>query len=106
MDVSIIKDCFINDKVLYSKHALYEMQNEEYGIITEDEVYQIIINGEIITNYENDKPYPSYLIFGMTEKNRPLHVVAAYDKEDDIVIIITIYHPDPNLWIDYKERRK
>lgn len=101
-----IKWCFFDDKIIYSQHSLYEMLNEEYGIISDDEVAQAVSNGVIIESYSDDKPYPSYLIYGSTLENRPLHIVAAYNHEDNIVIIITVYQPDPELWVDYKIRRK
>jgi len=35
---------------------------EEFGKIREQEVFEAITCGEIIEEYENDKPYPSMLI--------------------------------------------
>lgn len=100
-----IQDCFKSDKVLYSKHAKDEMADEEYGEILEQEVNEVALNGKIIEIYPDDEPYPSCLIYGRTSEDRPLHVVCAYSKESDIVIIITVYHPDPARWSDF-ERRK
>lgn len=36
---------------------------EEFGKIREQEVFEAITCGEIIKEYENDKPYPSMLIY-------------------------------------------
>ena len=58
-----------------------------------------------VETYEDDRPYPSVLVFGRTESGRPLHVVIAYDKDDDIAVIITVYQPDPARWIDFRRRR-
>lgn len=80
------------------------MQKEIFGRIRE--VFEAIMNGEIIEEYENDKPYPSMLIFGRTDNGRPLHVVCAYTRDDDLAIVVTAYQPDPNLWIDYKRRKR
>jgi hypothetical protein len=99
-----IHNCFANDKVLYTSHSLKEMKNEEFGEIFDEEVYEAVMNGEIITEYLDDKPYPSVLILGFTKQNRPIHIVSAYNELDDNSIIITVYHPDPNNWIDYKRR--
>lgn len=100
-----IQNCYKSGKVLFSQHAKAEMENEELGRIKEKEVNKAILNGKIIENYPDDKPYPSCLIYGKTEEERPLHVVCAYSKDDDIAIIITVYQPDPQKWIEY-ERRK
>lgn len=100
-----IQRCFKQQKVLYTSQAREEMQLEEQGTITEEEVYQAIIN-EIIEKYEDDQPYPSILLYGKTIKERPIHIVLAYCKEDHITIVITVYQPDPKLWINYRRRRK
>ena len=100
-----IQACFGKDKVLYSKHARDEMENEEFGEIKEIEVYEAVSGGKIIEQYPDDEPYPSCHIYGQTGQGRPIHVVCAYSGESDIVVIITVYQPDPARWIDF-ERRK
>lgn len=101
-----IRQCFDSDQVLYSGHARREMRVEEFGPITDQEVYEAISSGEVIETYYDDKPYPSVLIFGMTKTNRPLHIVCAYNNEDNRAVIITVYHPDSNRWEDYRRRKK
>lgn len=101
-----IKQCFDNNQILYTHHAVLEMRDEEFGRIFEQEVYESIRNGEIIEKYSDDKPYPSVLLFGKTSSGRPLHVVCAYDKEENLAIIVTVYQPDPDVWVDNKKRRK
>ena len=101
-----IQNCFTKNKVYYSRHAKVEMENEEFGQIKEHEIFESISSGQIIESYPNDKPYPSVLIYGRSKQNRPLHNVCAYNENDDLTIVITVYHPDPELWIDYKIRRK
>ncbi len=101
-----IQKCNENDKVLYTQHARNEMINEKFGPIYENETNEAIKNGKIIKEYLNDKSYPSVLIYGKTESNRPLHAVCAYNQEDDIIIIITAYHPDPDVWENNTIRRK
>lgn len=100
-----ILECFESDLVLYSRHAKFEMEHEEFGRIFEKEVYEAICSGEVIEEYPEDKPYPSVLIYGRTTENRPLHMVCAYSQTENLVIVVTVYHPDPKLWIDYKRRK-
>ena len=64
------------------------MRREEFGSITDQEVYESICNGEIIKSYSDDTPYPSILIFGSTTNDRPLHTVCAYNPEDGQVIVV------------------
>lgn len=100
-----IQDCFKSEKVLYTRHARDEMEKEEFGEIKDKEVCETVLNGKITETYPEDEPYPSCLIYGKTSGNRPLHVVCAYSKDSDMAIIITVYQPNPDQWIDL-ERRK
>lgn len=81
------------------------MRWEELGRIYEGEVHEAVLNSEVIEEYPDDQPYPSVLILGCTLTNRPLHVVCAYDSEEDTAVVITVYHPDSGRWIDYRRRR-
>ena len=101
-----IRECFESDSVFYTRHAKFEMENEQFGRIFDHEIYEAVCNGGVIEEYLEDKPYPSVLIFGRTVVNRPLHIVCAYNKENDMVIVITTYYPNPDLWIEYKRRKK
>jgi hypothetical protein len=103
--INRIQKCFESHSVFYTRHAKFEMVNEEFGRILDHEVYEAVSGGEVIGEYPEDKPYPSVLIFGRTMTDRPLHIVSAYNDEENLAIIITVYHPDPDLWIDYKRRR-
>ncbi len=84
-----IRNCFNLDKVLYSGHARHEMQIDEFGSIKDQEVYEAIQGGVIIKEYSDDKPYPSILIFGKTNRERQLHIVCAYDSDENHTIVIT-----------------
>jgi hypothetical protein len=39
------------------------MQEEEFGLITDQEVYEAVCIGEVIETYPDDTPYPSVLLF-------------------------------------------
>ncbi|MCK4476462.1 MAG: DUF4258 domain-containing protein [Methanophagales archaeon] len=75
----------------------------ERGIKIE-EVKEAIKNGEIIEEYLDDKPLPSYLIYGRTKYNRAIHAVVGVN--DDMVAIITVYEPEEEKWIDYMRRKR
>ena len=47
--------------------------------ITETEIREVIVQGEIIEDYPDDTPYPSCLVSGLAN-GRPLHFVLAYNK--------------------------
>lgn len=100
-----IKISIRNKKVKFSSHAREEMEYEEFGKITKDEVYDSILNGYVIEDYPNDKPYPCCLIYGKTSKGGHIHSVCAYITEEDTTIIITVYEPNPIRWINYEKRK-
>lgn len=100
-----IRSCFESDRVLYSGHARREMREEEFGPVSDQEVYEAICGGEVVETYLDDRPYPSVLIFRMTALDRPLHVVCAYNGEEDRAVIVTVYEPDPERWENHKNRR-
>jgi hypothetical protein len=86
----------------FTKHALD--QSILRGITVQD-LREAIANGEIIEDYPKDKYGPSWLVFGLTKSNKAIHFQCSYPTRE-IVKIITLYHPDPEEWIDYKVRRE
>jgi hypothetical protein len=91
-------------KIIYTLHALNEML-EETEMISKDEVRDVIFNGEIIENYPEDKRGHSCLIFWISKKKRPVHVVCA--PKEEYLAIITTYIPSLEKWEeDFKARRK
>jgi hypothetical protein len=70
--------------------------------VTRQEVESAILTGEIIEEYPDDKYSPSCLIYGKTEIGRDLHVQVSLPP---MVVIITVYEPDPEEWVDCKIRR-
>lgn len=61
--------------------------------------------GEVIEDYPQDKYGPSCLVLGWTGAGRPLHVQCSYPSRP-LVKVITLYEPDPNVWVNFRERRK
>ena len=90
------------ENITYSEHAIGQMFSR---IITPNDVDHIVAFGETIAEYKNDKPYPSKLILGFLEK-RPIHIVVAYNKENQNCIIVTAYQPDIKLWSNYFKTKK
>lgn len=82
-------------------HALQRMFERK---VSYDEVIETLKTGEVIEEYEEDKPHPSQLLLSWSQ-DRPLHIVVAFG-EDNSAIIITVYEPDPGQWDDeFKHRR-
>lgn len=91
-------------KVIYSAHAVDEM-NAEDELISVEEVRQVVFNGEIIEDYPEDKRGHSCLMFAMPDTKRPVHIVCA--PKEEYLAIITAYIPSLEKWQeDFKKRRK
>lgn len=86
----------------FTSHAIQRMFERAIG---RDTVISVVQNGEVIAEYTEDEPYPSYLFFSYVNK-RPVHVLSALDIETKICYIITVYEPDIEIWSeDFKTRR-
>jgi hypothetical protein len=59
---------------------------------------------ELIEDYPEDPRGHSFLLLGFTLNRQPIHAVCALHEY--ILVIITVYRPDPDLWVDWKKRRK
>lgn len=95
-----IKDAFKRDEYYYTRHALDQMFRRS---ISDREIKEAILAGEIIEDYLEDKRGHSCLIYGRTRKNRPLHIQCTVPPK---VEIITTYEPHPKEWFNFRERRK
>jgi hypothetical protein len=73
--------------------------------LTLDQVLHATRCGEIIEKYVDDKPYPSCLIYGRTPDDAPVHAVWAYNVNNGWAVLITVYRPDPQRWIESRQRR-
>ena len=92
-------DC---ERIVFSGHATRQMFHRG---LDKDDVLDVIREGEVIFDYQDDTPYPSCLILGFV-RNTPVHVVLAIDKQQQTGIVITAYVPDIELWADdFKNRR-
>ena len=91
-----------NHAVIFRVHAIRRMFARS---ISRDEVLHVIQYGSVITQYADDRPYPSRLILGWVNE-RPLHIVVADNSVDCQIIVITAYEPDVSIWYDGFERRR
>lgn len=88
--------------LIFSSHAIQRMFMRQ---ITQEEVKTVIAYGEIINNYSDDQPFPSYLLLDFVG-DKPIHVVFSYDRETETGYVITAYIPDPDIWqSNFKTKR-
>ncbi len=98
-----IKFAVIKSNIEWQKHALERMLERR---IARSDVKEVLLTGELIERYSNDKPYASYLVAGKVG-SEVYHVVVAYDEKSETCFIITVYRPDLKYFeSDLKTRKK
>ena len=91
------------NKILFSDHIISQMFRRNISLA---EVKFILNNGEVIREYADDKPYPSFLLLGFID-HRPLHLLVAKDADTGNCVMVTAYEPDKNLWSsDFKNKNR
>ena len=102
MKIEDIVNAIRHNRIRITDHADEEAQVDHLGF---DEIFFSVFQGEIIEDYPDDKPYPSCLIYGKAFSDKPIHSVWAYNMDNQWAVLVTVYCPDPNRWIDWRIRR-
>ena len=89
MDITGIQAHVAAGQFTFTDHALQRMIRRD---ISDTEVIEAILAGEIIEEYPDDKYSPSCLIYGQTKAGRHIHVQCCLPPR---VKVITTYDPDP-----------
>lgn len=90
------------ESIAVTEHARIRLY--ERKILIED-IINGIETGEIIKQYEDDKPLPSCLILGFSIKSEYIHIVVSCDM--NFIYLITAYFPSPEVWEnDFKTRKE
>jgi len=85
----------------YSNHCLLRIIERDINV---DDIESVLKKGEIIKEYLDDEPYPSFLVLGFVDK-KALHVVTAV--YDETCIVITAYWADEEIWADgFRTKKK
>jgi hypothetical protein len=100
--IAEIRDKVADDRFELSRHAADQSIKRAISV---SEVREALVTGEVIENYPDDKYGPSCLVFGTTTAGRPLHIQCSYPSRPTLKII-TLYEPDPSLWIGFRQRRR
>ena len=88
MTIKEIQDKIKKSEYRFSDHAIKRMIKRS---IDRHEVEEVVLGGEIIEEYPDDKFSPSYLVYGKTKNGRNIHVQLS---QSSLVVIITTYEPN------------
>lgn len=103
MDIQDLSRAIRAGRVLVSNHADTEAENDLLQI---QAILVSVLTGTIIKHYPDDKPYPSCLVLSWLDTVNPLHSVWAYNQATRYAVLVTVYRPDPDRWIDWITRKK
>ena len=103
MEIDDIIQAIQANHIRITDHADEEAQTDR---LTLDEIFHSVLHGEIIEEYPTDQPYPSCLIYGQDSEGDPIHSVWALNREYQWAVLITVYRPDPERWVNWRERRR
>lgn len=102
IDITILQKLNEPNKIAITKHAKKRLIERN---ITITDIINGIQTGEIIKQYEDDKPLPSCLVLGFSVNNKYIHIVVSHDV--DYIYLITAYYPNIDQWEnDFKTRKK
>lgn len=101
LSINIIKQMVENGNIRWTNHVIVRLIQRD---IVQADIENVLLNGEIIEEYENDYPYSSCLVYGVNLNNKILHVVCGINKNE--LWIITAYYPDNVKWEDDLKTRK
>jgi len=103
MNIKELRLIIEKDNFQWRKHTLIRLAERS---IAQGVILEVILTGEVIEDYPQDKPFPSCLIFKVIE-GKPYHVVVSLDGECKKAYIITAYNPTLDKFeTDFKTRRK
>jgi len=100
MNIVVIQAEILGGNYRVSDHAVKRMLERS---VERTDVEHIILYGEIIEEYPDDKYSPSCLIYGQTPSGRSLHVQVSLPPK---VVVITVYEPESEEWLTYRIRRQ
>jgi hypothetical protein len=85
--------------------TLHAEEERDADRITIDEIETTFAdqNVEVVEDYANDPRGHSMLVLGFTASGNPLHAVCSI--HENLVIFITVYRPNPRLWIEWRIRK-
>ncbi len=93
IDIEDLRKLNTVENIITTQHSVKRLLQRGISIL---DVQKVIAEGEIIRQYEDDKPYSSCLILGLNVMGRYLHIVVSHNFEN--IFLITAYFPDPAIW--------
>ena len=102
LNIDKIKQLINDGKLRWTNHITIRLLQRN---ISQEDIENALLNGEIIESYEDDYPFPSCLILGINKSHEFIHIVCG--SNGDSLWLITAYYPDESEWEnDFKTRKE
>ena len=102
LEIDKIRKLILDRKIRWTNHSIIRLLQRN---ITQEDIENAIMTGEIIEQYDDSYPYPSCLIYGINLEGKIIHIVCG--SNDTELWIITAYYPDNSEWeSDLKTRKE
>ncbi len=97
-----VKELLRDKNYRLTLHAEGERDADRISLV---EIEEALLHNdpEMIEDYPDDPRGHSFLLLGFSGEGKPIHALCSI--HEGTLVIITIYRPDPNLWVDWKIRR-
>ncbi|MBM3156857.1 MAG: DUF4258 domain-containing protein [Chloroflexi bacterium] len=97
----------IQEKIKQRQYRLtsHAEREREFDKITIVQIEEAVLStqADVIENYPEDVRGRSCLVLGFAGDGSPIHVVCGLKEE--MLIIVTVYRPDPEQWVNWRKRR-
>ena len=85
-----------SNKIELSKHAVDQSITHQIRV---SDIEEVIANGQLIEDYSDNKSNPSYLVFGLTQEQRLIHIKCSHPTRP-FIKIFAVYGLDSKRWND------
>ena len=101
--ISKVKELVKNRNFRLTLHAEAERDADSISVV---EIEEALLHNEagVIEDYPDDPRGHSFLLLGFTGEGKPIHTLCSVHEET--LLMITVYRPDPDLWIDWRLRKE
>jgi len=90
----------VTETLRVTLHARDAMRDDA---ITLDDVLEAIATGQILEDYPEHRRGACCLLGGQTRRGRPVHLVCT--STQPVLVLITVYEPQPPKWLTPTQRR-
>ena len=101
-NIQRVTRAFASGEYRITVHAEAE---READMISVDELEEALGSERLeqLEDYPDDARGASGLFLGFTEEGEPIHAVVGLSSPE-VVVVITVYRPDPELWYYWRRR--